>query len=203
MVGPHRRLSPERGEVLAATKGAEPAGGRGARGAGRAASAPAREGPHERRPRTGGCGAFEYVRAGQSRVATLPLCGASGLRPLDERGEPGGIVDRHVGEHLAVQVDLGLLEAVHEHGVRQAVEARAGVDAGDPQLADLALLGLAVAVGVLQRVLHLLLGGLERAALGTVITMRPLEYGALLLLGADCALDPRHGRSLLVLLRGG
>jgi hypothetical protein len=44
--------------------------------------------------------------------ALLRLCDLGELR------ERRWIIDRHVGEDLAIERDLGLLEAVHEHGVR-------------------------------------------------------------------------------------
>src|SRR5690606_27374205 len=51
--------------------------------------------------------------------------------------------------HLAVEGDAGLLEAVHEAAVRQAVRADRGVQADLPEAAEAALLVAAVAVGVL------------------------------------------------------
>ena len=65
-----------------------------------------------------------------------------------------------LGQDLAVELDLGELQPVHELVVRQAVLARAGVDADDPQTAELALAHAAVAVGVLPAALHLLFGAL-------------------------------------------
>ena len=38
------------------------------------------------------------------------------------RGESRGVVDGHVGEHLAVELDASLLQAVHEDGVAHAVQ---------------------------------------------------------------------------------
>ena len=43
----------------------------------------------------------------------------SSLRDLDQRGKSLGVVDGHVGEHLAVELDASLVEAIHEHGVGQ------------------------------------------------------------------------------------
>ena len=62
------------------------------------------------------------------------------LGDLGELSESIGIGDGHVGEHLAIELHAGLLEAVHEHGVRHTVDASGGVDTGDPQTANLALL---------------------------------------------------------------
>mgnify|MGYP007122675298 CR=1 FL=1 len=43
------------------------------------------------------------------------------LGNLDHSGEGGRIVHSHVGEHLAIELDAGLLEAVHEAGVVDVV----------------------------------------------------------------------------------
>ncbi len=45
----------------------------------------------------------------------------------------GGVVDGDVREDLAVEGDVGLLQAAHEARVRGAVDAGRGVDARDPQ----------------------------------------------------------------------
>src|SRR5262249_4012706 len=68
-----------------------------------------------------------------------------------ERGdlaERPGIVEGERREDLAVDLDAGGPETGHQAAVRQPVGARRGVDADDPQRADVALLLLAVAVGV-------------------------------------------------------
>ena len=74
--------------------------------------------------------------------------------------------------------------------------AAGGVDALDPELAELALAGPAVAERVLQRVHDLLVGGAVRTALVAVVALGPLEGGAAVLLAVDGALDPGH-RELL------
>src|SRR5919109_2339868 len=55
-----------------------------------------------------------------------------------------GIADGDVGEHLAVELDAGLAEAVHELAVAHALAPRGGVDPDDPQAAEVTL---AVAAG--------------------------------------------------------
>src|SRR5207248_9526953 len=54
-----------------------------------------------------------------------------------------------VREHLAVDVDVGALQARHERAVAHAELAHRGVDARDPQRAELALPLAAVAIGIL------------------------------------------------------
>ncbi len=84
--------------------------------------------------------------------------GQVGLDLLDDRGESRLVEHRHVGQDLAVDLDRGLPQAIHEHAVRHAVLARRRVDARDPQRAEHALLGAAVAVGVLPGVHDRFLG---------------------------------------------
>lgn len=56
----------------------------------------------------------------------------------------------HLSEDLAVELDAGELQAVHELGVGDVVHAGGGVDTGNPEAADLTLLVAAIAVLVLE-----------------------------------------------------
>ena len=58
------------------------------------------------------------------------------------------IVHGKVGENFAVETDVLLGETSHELGVGETVLTGGSVDTLDPQGTELALLGLAVAVGV-------------------------------------------------------
>ena len=62
------------------------------------------------------------------------------LGDVAQGGERHGIVDRHLGEHLAVDLDAGDLQTMHEAGVIHAVGLAGGGDAGDPQLTEVPLL---------------------------------------------------------------
>lgn len=98
----------------------------------------------------------------------------------------------HLSEDLAVELDAGELQAVHELGVGDVVHAGGGVDTGDPEAADLTLLVAAIAVLVLEGVLHLLLGVLIGTGCLTVITLCAVKDGTTLLLGVHSALDTCH-----------
>src|SRR5665213_3962625 len=82
------------------------------------------------------------------------------MRPdfLDDRAEGGRIVDSHVGQHLAIDVDLCLLQPGHELAVGDAEATSGSVDARDPELAKHAFLGAAIAIGVLPSAHDRLLG---------------------------------------------
>src|SRR5262249_42506793 len=58
------------------------------------------------------------------------------LRLLRDRRERGGAADGELGEALAVEGDAGVLEAVHELTIGEPVLACGGIDAHDPQPAE-------------------------------------------------------------------
>src|SRR5690606_6058564 len=94
-------------------------------------------------------------RASRKRSSRfLVLVGFDGrggcLRSLvDERLEACGIVDRDVGEDLAINLNAEVRQTVDKSAVSQAVLADGGVDALNPECAEVALAALAVAISVL------------------------------------------------------
>src|SRR5215204_2709411 len=126
-----------------------------------------KKGAHERRPREFG---FRIRLSGR---------GLPGL--LGKASERLGVADGDVREDLAVELDAGLLQAVHELAVRHALLARRGVDANDPETAEVALLVPAVAVRVRVRLEQSLLGALVAGMRLPAEPLGPLERGAALL----------------------
>src|SRR5262249_32817898 len=124
-----------------------------------------------------------------------------GLGLLGNRGEGCGVVDREIREDLAVELDAGLAAAVHELVVRQPVRARRRVDPRDPELPEVALLHLPVAVGVDERPVDLLLRVPVVGALPAPVALRLLENLAPLLLRMERPLDARHFLTPLSILR--
>src|SRR5258707_1027609 len=75
-----------------------------------------------------------------------------GLRRLIHQSlECGGLVDRQIGQDLAVDLDPGAGEPGDKSAVGEAMLAHGGVDALDPQGAEVTLLLLAADIVVLQR----------------------------------------------------
>lgn len=72
--------------------------------------------------------------------------------------ESGGIVEGEIGEDLAVDLDAGLVDETHELGVAEVFEASGSVDTLNPESAEVALLILAVAIGVGQTLFPGVLG---------------------------------------------
>src|SRR6185312_574506 len=81
-----------------------------------------------------------------------------GLGLLHDLGEGRRITDGEIGEDLAVELDVGALQPAHELRVADAVYARSGVDADDPEGPEVALalttVPRGVAPGVVDRVDH-------------------------------------------------
>src|SRR5919202_1964945 len=117
-----------------------------------------------------------------------------GLGLLRDRAERGRVAYGEVGEHLPVELDVRLPAAGDELVVREAVRARARVDALDPQAAEDALAVLAVPVRVDERVLDLLLRVAVRGLLQPPVAFRLLEDLAALLARVDGTLQARHPR---------
>ena len=92
------------------------------------------------------------------KISDHLLEGSLGL--LGQSGESGGIADGDLGEHLAVEIDAGLLQTVDERGIVHAVELRGSGDSGDPQAAEVTLLLLAADLSVLAALHDSLLAGL-------------------------------------------
>ena len=72
-----------------------------------------------------------------------------------------------IGEDLAVDFDPGLVQAIDKSAIGQAEFTRRGVDALDPQGAEVALLGATVAIGILFGLLDGLNGDAEDVPLET------------------------------------
>src|SRR5262249_14943341 len=85
-----------------------------------------------------------------------------GLGLLDDRLEGRWLADREVGQNLAVDRDPGFAEAVDKSAVGEAEAAHRRVEALNPKGAERALAPLAVAEGVLVRLLDRLLGDADR-----------------------------------------
>src|SRR3954452_14713105 len=127
---------------------------------------------------------------------SMRSCLASGSRRLpgglSKTSEGLGVAHGDVGQHLAVELDLGQAQAVHQLAVAHALLAGGGVDPLDPQAAELALAVLAVAVGVGAGLEQLLLGPLVARVLLAAVALGPLERGAGLLARVYRTLDAAH-----------
>src|SRR5690606_23572696 len=110
----------------------------------------------------------------------------------DDRLERVALVHREIGEHLAVELDAGALQPVHELRIGEALGADAGIDALDPQAAKAALLHLAVAIGILAGLLDRLAGDADRVLATAVIALRLIQNALVLGARGRAALDACH-----------
>src|SRR6185369_10630838 len=100
---------------------------------------------------------------------------SAALRRLDDLGKRAGVAHSEVGEDLAIQLDVGALQALDEPAVGKAVRADRGVDAHDPQAAHVALALLPVTRGVGQRVEERLARWLDQPRTGALAALGVLE----------------------------
>ena len=117
-----------------------------------------------------------------------------GQRAADLVGDglEGGFVGGHGGQDLAVQLDAGLAQAVDELAVGEAFQTGGGVDALDPQGAEIALLGAAVAVGVLPGAVDRGLGGADGVLAAAVEALGLLENLLVFGVGRYAPFDASH-----------
>ena len=114
----------------------------------------------------------------------LPLqrggCGSTprdlGSDRLDQGGEGLGVLKRDGSEDLPIELDAGNLQGVDETAVGDAIGAGRGIDADDPEAADLTLLVAPVAVSVLERLEERVLSNPEDCAATTTETRGLLQH---------------------------
>ena len=105
---------------------------------------------------------------------------------LREAGKRRRAGDGELRQALAIERDAGVLQAADELTVGEAVLAGGGVDADDPQPAEIALLAAAADERVLERRVDRFFRGAIQLALVGVIALRQAKQ--LLALGAaDCS----------------
>src|SRR5580700_11766006 len=118
-----------------------------------------------------------------------------GLGLADDRLERCRLGDGEVREHLAVDYDAGLAQAGDEAAVIESERAHCRIEPLNPQRAEGALFPLAVAEGILARLLYRLLGDADGVLAPAAIALGGLEHFLVLGMGCDAAFDACHGRS--------
>ena len=129
-----------------------------------------------------GYSAFKCVRGRVLQVLE------SSLRLFDQDSKCLRLMDRQIGQNLAVDLDVCLVQAIDEASVGQAVLTRSGVDALDPERTEVALAILAVAVSILQRLLDCLLGDADGVLAAAVETLSCAQNLLVLCVGGNASL---------------
>lgn len=86
------------------------------------------------------------------------------------------IADRHISQHLAVELNVRLLHAVNKPAVAEAVQAGCRINASDPQFAQVALAVSPVAVRVPEAFQHGFVCAPEKAAACAEIPLVVFDY---------------------------
>jgi len=120
-------------------------------------------------------------------VSLLLLCGNS-----HDLGEGGGIPYRHVGKHLAIDVNPGLIKAVDEPAVRETMLTGGGIDTDDPQPSEIALSIAAMVIGIAQGLHHRLVGDAVAGVPCPHLSLGELKYLLMTAMGSDAAFYPSH-----------
>src|SRR3954462_2865768 len=136
------------------------------------------------RPRRACCAARRRARSGgrllvSGRRRARRRYGVAG--DLDERRECGRFGHCQLGQVLAIDLDARSSLTLDEVVVGHAVGASCSVDPLDPQRTEVTIARTAVAVGVVERVEHLLLRFAVEPGPLAAVTAGPLENDATLL----------------------
>src|SRR5216683_6587724 len=110
-----------------------------------------------------------------ARESVTALGREAGLGFLCDGRKGRHVMYRKIGEHLAIDGEARLVQPVDQRAVGHSAQTRRGVDAGDPQRAELTLLFAPAAIGVLTGLDDRLLGGAEDFAPGIEIALCLLE----------------------------
>src|SRR5919197_5725660 len=117
---------------------------------------------------------------------TRPILSLGGLH---HRGKIARHEQREVREHLAVELDAGLLERGDEPRIRGAVLARSGVHARDPQRAEVAAAAAPVRRAVVERALDRLVRALVAVLAPAAEALGELQYAVAAAAGLESLLD--------------
>src|SRR6267154_318841 len=134
-----------------------------------------------------------------ARESVTALGREAGLGFLRDGRKGRHVMYRKIGEHLAIDGEARLVQPVDQRAVGHSVQPRRGVDAGDPQRAELTLLFAPAAIGVLTGLDDRLLGGAEDFAPGVEIALCLLENFLVPPACDDTAFNSCHVLMLLTL----
>ncbi len=124
-----------------------------------------------------------------------------GLGDAHDLGKCGRVLHREIGKHLAINFDAGLAQAINKLAVGQAVLARCGVDALNPETSHIALAVSAVIIGMLSSLHDRFVGTLEVLTTWPLIALGALENGLMAPACSDASLHTNHAMFSLSTVR--
>ena len=110
----------------------------------------------------------------------------------DDLGEGGRIPYRHVGKHLAIDINPGLIKAVDEPAIGETMLTGSGINTDDPQPSEIALSIAAMAIGIAQGLQHRLVGDAVAGVPCPHLSLGELQYLLMTAMGSDAAFYPSH-----------
>jgi hypothetical protein len=105
-------------------------------------------------------------------------------------------MNSQIGKNASIDFDVGFLQPGDKLAVADAVFTGLGIDTGNPQGAENALLGSTITEGILTCLGDSLIGNTENTAAGTVVTLGLLQY----FLVTSISNEPRLTRDMFLLL---
>ena len=94
-----------------------------------------------------------------------------GFSLLAESGESGRIVYGDLGEHLAVEGDVSLLQTVDECRIVHIIQLAGCADTGYPKSAEISLFETSADISVLTGLPDRFLGGFEQSAFAAPVAL--------------------------------
>ena len=104
----------------------------------------------------------------------------------------GGIMHGQVGQHLAVDGDIANAQPFDQARIGNAIEPRGGIDARDPEPAEIALAISAVAVCIHERAHHRFVRALVESIIGRAVTFHLREHFLVPPVSSYASLDSCH-----------
>src|SRR5665213_2192753 len=150
------------------------------------------------------CASALSIRAPSSPTAPAPKpsgCSETDLGALGDDAEGISVIHRQIRQQLAIDLQTRLVQSGDQTAVRQAVNARRGIDARDPERAKVALLGAPVAIRILAGLDDRLLGGAINFAPRVVITLGFAEDLLMTASGRHATFDSCHDGFPLFVIR--
>ena len=114
------------------------------------------------------------------------------FRDFNQLREAFGVVDSQIGQHLAVDFDVLLLQAGDEPGIADPVQPCSSVDTGDPQAAEFALAELSSDESIAQAAGNLFFRGAVLLGFRSEVALRQLHNLAAAFMGVHSPLDTCH-----------
>lgn len=118
----------------------------------------------------------EKKKTGDRFWSPVVVFGSSVSGLGDHSGEGLWIAHGQIGQHFAVEGDVGFLHHGDQTAIGCSVLSRRGVDAGNPQPPQIAFAQATIARGIPQALQHGLVGALEEQVLGTTLPFGELQY---------------------------